>query len=107
MKELFTVKCPDCSKVFHTDNPEQKICPKCMEYRQPHHKARKKTTSKIPTFADISHITNVYYKIHHKYLHYGNMVNLINTHPKQCVCCGATVTKNKHVCAKCEKAGDL
>ena len=101
---LYTYKCPDCKKVFRTDNPEQKICSECQKYRQPNHKARKKNTKqKVLTFAEISHITNVYYKITHKYLHYGDMVNLISLNPKQCICCGATVTKNKHICAKCEK----
>ena len=103
MKELFTVKCPDCSQVFRTNNPEQKVCPKCMKYRQPHHKSCKNTTPKIPTFAEISHITNVYYKLNHKYLHYGDIVNLMTLHPKQCVCCGAKVYKGKHLCTKCER----
>ena len=103
MKELYSYKCPDCKKIFHTDNPEQKVCSDCLKYRQPNHKNRKKNTQpKKLTFADISHITNVYYKIHHKYLHYGEIVNLMKLYPQQCVCCGAKVTKNKHICAKCE-----
>ncbi len=102
---LYTYKCPDCKKTFRTDNPEQKICSDCLKYRQPHHKSRKnKTKPKILTFAEILHIIDVYYKIKHKYIHYGDMVNLIKTHPKECVCCGAAVAKNKYVCAKCEKA---
>lgn len=103
-KTLYTYKCPDCKKTFRTDNPDQKVCSTCQELRCPHHK-KKKPVKKILTFAEISHITNVYYKIKHKYLHYGDMVRLIETNPKKCVCCGATVYKGKHLCAKCEKEG--
>lgn len=103
-KQLYTYKCPDCKKTFRTDDPEQKVCSDCLKYRQPHHKSRKNKTVKKPlTFAEISHIGNVYYNVHHKILHYGDIVSLINLNPKQCICCGATVTKNKHVCTKCEK----
>lgn len=104
MKQIYTYKCIDCSKTFRTDDPKQKVCLDCLKYRQPH---RKKTTpKKILTFADISHITNIYYKIHHRYLHYGEMVSLIDSTKKKCVCCGAKVAKNIHVCAKCEKAAN-
>ena len=54
---------------------------------------------KILTFSQISHITDVYYKVNHKYLHYGDVVNLIEKNPKKCVCCGA---KGKYICDKCE-----
>ena len=105
-KQLYTYKCLECKKTFRTDNPEQKVCPDCLKFRQPHHKSRKNKAVKKPlTFAQISHISEVYFKIHHKYLHYGDMVNLIRLHPQQCVCCGAKVTKNKHICTKCEKVG--
>jgi hypothetical protein len=104
MKELYTYKCPDCKKTFRTEDPKQRVCSECQKYRQPHHTyGGKKAKPKVLTFADISHITNVYYKIHGKYLHYGDIVNLIDSNPKKCICCGATVTKNKHICAKCEK----
>lgn len=103
-KELYVFKCKDCNMTFRTDNPKQKLCPTCQELRSPHNRP-KKQPKKILTFADISHITNVYYKIHHKYLHYGEMVHLIDSNPKKCVCCGAKVYKGKHLCAKCEKVG--
>ena len=106
-KILYTYKCLDCKKTFRTDDPEQKVCPTCLKYRQPHHKSRQNKTPKKPlTFAEITHITNIYYKIHHKYLHYGDVVNLMNLNPKKCICCGATVTKDKHICTQCEKAGE-
>ena len=41
-KELYTHKCTECFKVFSTDNPEQKICPDCLQYRKPCKKYRKK-----------------------------------------------------------------
>lgn len=105
-KELYTYKCQRCHKVFRTDNPEQHICSDCLKHSQPHHKKHtKKTKPKPLTFAEISHITNIYYKIHHRYLHYGDVVNLIDSNPKKCICCGATVYKGKHLCAKCEKEG--
>lgn len=105
-KELYTYKCPDCKKTFRTDDPEQKVCSGCLKFRQPHHKRRtQKTKPKPLAFAEISHIAEVYNKIHHKYLHYGDVVNLINLNPKECICCGAKVNKGNHICAKCEKAG--
>ena len=100
-KELYTYTCPRCNKVFRTDDPEQKVCSECLEYSKPRRKYR--TKHKILTFAEISHIVEIYNKIHHKYLHYGDVVNLIDSNPNICICCGVTVTKNKHVCAKCEK----
>ena len=102
-----TYKCQRCHKIFKTDDPEQHICPECLKFGQPHHKTRSKNTKpKILTFAEISHISDIYYKIHHKVLHYGDIVSLISLNPKKCICCGATVYKGKHICAKCEKAGE-
>ena len=104
MKQLYTYKCLECGMIFRTDDPEQKVCSDCLKYRQPYHKTRKPNTKpKIPTFAEILHIAEVYNKIHHKYLHYGYIEYLIKLNPKKCVCCGAPVTKNKHICTKCEK----
>ena len=99
--ELYTYKCPDCSKVFRTDNPEQKICPVCLKYRKPRKKPRKKPL----TFAQILHIAEVYNKIHHKYLHYGDVVNLVETNAEHCVCCGATIPEGRQICPQCEKVG--
>lgn len=102
-KELYTYKCPDCFKVFRTDNPEEKICPSCQKLRKPRAKHKKKSTKKILTFAQILHIAEVYNKIHHKYLHYGDVVNLISTNAGHCVCCGATIPEGRQICSKCER----
>lgn len=103
--ELYTHKCQRCQKTFRTPDLEQYICSDCLKREQPHHKTRKKTAKTKPlTFAEILHIAEVYNKIHHKYLHYGDIVNLINSNPKQCICCGAALNKNKHVCDKCKEA---
>ena len=110
-KDLYTYICLDCKKTFRTDNPDQKVCPTCLKYRQPHHKSRTqktktKTKPKPLTFAEISHIADIYYKIHHKVLHYGDIVSLISLNPKKCICCGATVTKGNHLCADCKKRSE-
>ena len=102
-KELYTYKYPDCLKVFRTDDPEQKICPSCQKLRKPRAKYRKKKTKKPLTFAQILHIAEVYNKVNGKYLHYGDIVNLVETNAEHCVCCGATIPEGKQVCSKCER----
>lgn len=102
-KELYTYTCSDCRKVFRTDDPEQRICPSCQKYRKPRNKSRKKKTKKPLTFAQILHIAEVYNKIHHKYLHYGDVVNLVESNAEHCVCCGATIPEGKQICPKCER----
>lgn len=102
-KELYTYKCPDCQKTFGTDDPNQKVCPDCQKFRKPRKKYRKKKSKKILTFAEISHIAEVYNKIHHKYLHYGDIVNLVESNAEHCVCCGATIPEGKQICPKCER----
>ena len=105
-KQLYTLKCADCGKVFRTDDPEQKACPSCLKLRKPFHQSRKNKPVKKPlTFAQILHIAEVYNKIHHKYLHYGDLVNLINANAEHCVCCGATIPEGRQICNKCEKIG--
>lgn len=100
-KELFTYKCLRCHKFFRTDNPEQRVCSDCLKHSRPHQPKRAKKSTPL-TFAEISHIAEVYDKIHHKYLHYGDVVSLVTLNPKKCVCCGAAVHKGKHICDKCE-----
>jgi hypothetical protein len=101
-KQLYTYKCLECRKTFRTDNPEQKVCSDCLKFRKPHNKSRKKKTVKKPlTFAQILHIAEVYNKINGKYLHYGDMVKLIEENPHHCICCGAA-TDDKPICDKCE-----
>ena len=101
-KELFTCKCPRCKKVFRTDNPEQHICSDCLKHSKPHNKKRTKKT-KILTFAQISHIAEVYCKVNGKYLHYGDVVNLVESNAEHCVCCGATIPEGRQICPKCER----
>lgn len=103
-KELYVYKCPDCQKEFRTDDPKQKVCTDCQKYKQPHRPRKKKSSAKILTFAEISHIGNVYYKVHHKYLHYGDIVNLVHhTKAEHCVCCGAVIPEGRQICPQCER----
>ena len=104
-KQLYTYTCPRCKKIFRTDDPEQKVCSDCLKYSSPHQTKKKKSKINPLTFAEILHIAEVYNKIHHKYLHYGDVVNFISLNPNKCICCGAKVYKGKHICAKCEKYG--
>lgn len=101
-KEIYTYKCLDCHKTFRTDDPEQYICPDCLKYRQPFRKHKKKKSPKTLTFAEISHIAEVYNKVHRKYLHYGDIVNLVESNAEHCVCCGATIPEGRQVCYNCE-----
>lgn len=97
------IRCYCCNKKFTPQTPDQKMCNDCFLYRGPHYNVEKpKPKTKTLSFAEISHIGDVYYKIHNKYLHYGDLVNLIDSNPCKCVCCGAAVSKNKHLCKKCE-----
>ena len=63
---------------------------------------KKKAPKKVLTFAEILHIANVYEKIHNKYIHYGDMVHLIESSEGYCVCCGADVAEGA-VCPQCER----
>jgi predicted amidophosphoribosyltransferase len=99
---MYLLKCLDCNKPFKTNNKKLKVCPECLKYRKPHRKTS--TPKKILTFADISHIGDVYYKINHKYLHYGDIVNLIHNNAEHCVCCGTTIPEDKQICPQCESA---
>lgn len=103
-KELYVFVCPDCNKKFRTDDPDQKVCSDCLKYRQPHKPRKQK--KKILTFAEILHIAEIYYKIHGTYLHYGDIVALIDFNKKKCICCGAATGKNEPVCVECKKAAN-
>lgn len=103
--ELYTLKCRDCQKVFKTDKPLADYCPDCIDYRKPRKGGRKKKEpKKILTFAEILHIADVYSKINHKYLHYGDIVALLERNENRCVCCGASIPEGRQICLKCEKA---
>ena len=104
-KELYTYKCPDCKKVFRTDNPEEKVCQSCQKLRKPFNKSRKnkKVEKKPLTFAEISHIAEVYNRVNGRYPHYGEVVNLIDRNKGRCVCCGVVTLKDKPLCPKCER----
>lgn len=104
-KPLYTYKCSDCKKTFRTDDKKQHTCPDCLKYRRPHKYRTPKKKKKILTFAQILHIAEVYSKIHHKYLHYGEIVHLVESNAEHCVCCGATIPEGRQICPKCEKAG--
>jgi uncharacterized Zn ribbon protein len=105
-KNLYVRKCPNCQKEFRANDPEQKVCYECQRYKQPHRpRKKKKSSTKILTFAEILHIAEVYNKVNGKYLHYGDMVSIIdNTKAERCVCCGAIVPEGRQVCPQCERA---
>lgn len=100
-KELYTYTCSECNKTFRTTDPDQKVCSECLKHRQPHRKRGKKK-KKLLGFAEILHIAEVYRKVNGKYIHYGDMVNLIERNAEHCVCCGATIPEGRQVCAQCE-----
>lgn len=100
-KKLYTYVCSDCGKTFRTDDSKNKTCSECLKFRRPH--KPHKTKKEILTFAELLHIAEVYCKVNGKYIHYGDVVNLINLNPKKCVCCGAEVYEGKHICQECEK----
>ena len=104
--ELYTLSCAECHKVFRTDDPNQRVCPECLRYRRPCKRPPKKQTKELLTFAQISHIAEVYKKIHHKYLKYGDVVSLVNANAEHCVCCGAVIPEGKQICPQCEKAAN-
>ena len=104
-EELYVVKCPECRKVFRTDDPLAKICPECIKARQSRNiKRRKKSAKKALTISEILHIANVYNKVKHKYINYGDVVTLVDRNVDRCVCCGEIVPEGRHVCPQCEKA---
>ena len=108
MKELFVVKCAECKRAFKTDAPKVKVCPSCMKYRKPSKKPRAKKSAKKPlTIGEILHIGEVYYKVNHEHLHYGDVVALVENSVDRCVCCGEVVPEGRQVCPLCEKAGGL
>ena len=103
--DLFVLNCRECCKVFRTEDPLQTICPECIKARDHRKITRKKKVNKKPlTFAEILHIAEVYNRVHHKYLHYGNVVALVDRYADHCVCCGAIVPEGRHVCPQCEMA---
>lgn len=98
----YTHKCYDCGRFFKTNKPKQKACDNCLSYRKPHNSNKTKKKKHVLTFAEILHIAEVYNKIHHKYLHYGDVVSLISLNPNKCVCCGASVLLGTYLCSQCE-----
>lgn len=111
--------CMDCGVTFIAYSINALRCEKCRKERAREHSREymaqtrelnkpqvesKKPKKKILTFSQILHITEVYNKIHHKYMHYGDMVNIIeNTKSGHCVCCGASVLKDEQICPQCER----
>ena len=87
-----------------TDTPNQKVCSTCLKYRKPHKpKTKKKKKKRILTFAQILHIADVYYAVNKKYLHYGDVVHLVESNAEHCVCCGATIPEGRQICPQCER----
>ena len=106
MRELTIVKCAECKRAFKTNNLNVKVCPLCMKYRQPSKKSKpKKSNHKPLTFGEIFHIGDVYARIHHKHLHYGDIVALVERNVDKCVCCGQPVPEGRQVCPQCEMGG--
>ena len=102
--ELYVLKCNECHKVFRTDDPFATLCPDCIKFRQPSKPKRKKKASKNTlTIPEALHIAEVYSKVKHKYLSYGNVVALVARNADRCVCCGAVVPEGRHVCPMCER----
>ena len=107
-KELYINTCSDCRLSFRTDKQEEHLCPSCLKFRAPNKKKRSKKRKKEPmTFAEVLRIANIYSNVHHKYIHYGDMVALLDKNSDRCVCCGEVVPEGRQVCPQCEKAGGL
>ncbi len=93
------IHCSRCNNLFTPQTPDQTMCPRCLfNINLQKNKPKPKTL----TFAEISHIADVYHKINNKYIHYGELVNWVDSNPCKCICCGAKVSVNKHVCKECE-----
>ena len=109
--EFYIIKCADCKKAFRSDTLSARVCPTCLKYRKPSTKPKpkaKKPKKRDPlSISEIMHIADVYSKVKHKYLHYGDIVALVDRTVDKCVCCGEIVPEGRQVCPQCEKAGGL
>ena len=104
-EELYVLKCRECKKIFRTNDPLAALCPTCIKARdQRKIKRPKKVVKKALTIAEILHIAEIYNRKNHKYLHYGEIVALVDRSEDHCVCCGEIVPEGRHVCPQCEKA---
>ena len=104
--EMYVTKCHECKKVFRTDDPLATLCPACIKARKTRRGKRKKKEQRKPlTFAEILHIAEVYNRVNHKYIHYGDVVSLVERNVDRCVCCGAVVPEGRLVCPQCEGGG--
>ena len=102
--DLYVLKCSECKKVFRTDNEFQTVCPDCIKARETRkNPKRKKAKKKILSFSEILHIAEVYNRVNHKYLHYGQIVALVERNAEHCICCGSVVPEGRQVCPQCEK----
>ena len=93
--------CKDCIHYNDCIKDAAREC-KIFKANSDKNKHRKKK-SKTLTFSQILHIAEVYDKIHHKYLHYGDIVNLVESNAEHCVCCGDTIPEGRQICLKCER----
>lgn len=110
-------KCVDCGEVFTAYAKSALRCEKCrkkkareqskecMSYMRGINKIQEK--KRIPkknalSLDQVLHIAEIYRRINGKYIHYGEMVNLIESNAEHCVCCGATIPEGRQVCYECE-----
>lgn len=102
-KELYLKTCTECRLTFRTDNPEQRMCFSCEAHSKPHQEKRSTKNKKTLTLDEILHISEIYNRVNGKYLHYGDIVSIINnTKADRCVCCGEIVPEGRQVCPQCE-----
>ena len=110
--------CMDCGVTFIAYSINALRCEECRKTRAREHSreymaqmreqnkpkaTQKKPKKKILAFAQILHIAEVYRKVNGKYLHYGDVVNLIdNTKAERCVCCGTVIPESRQICSQCE-----
>ena len=106
-KEIYINTCGDCRLIFWAEKPSQHICPTCLLHRVPSGRGRKKRAKVKLTLAEVMRISKIYERVNHKYLHYGEIVTLLDRNVDRCICCGAIIPEGRHVCPQCEKAGGL
>ena len=117
VKKPIEIKCMDCGVTFIAYSDKALRCPECKkthnrensrvymqqlrEQQKP--QAKKRVPKKNALSLDqVLHIAEIYRRINGKYIHYGEMVNLIESNAEHCVCCGATIPEGRQVCYECE-----
>ena len=106
---MFVCKCHDCKNVFESET-KKFVCPECEKYRKPATKAKVENNAPQLSIRRILQLCEIYSRVHHKYIHYGNMVYLIDSSKRGiCVCCGKKITSKKKgaICTNCDKLVDF